>query len=174
MAYIVYNNGEKGMLNTFLGGFAAGTTYMVPADPGAGSNFGVGLGTRGGGVGSNKADTIQQIGEIGWGTGATPLPAGTPSGYVRAKIVRNAGTVGSGSTPAWPAAASGGSNYQVTGPQVQFQFSGAPVANGATLWFVSRSDTGGQDDVLFGADLAATRTFANGDTEKIIVVFRAT
>lgn len=126
--------------------------------PAPGGSWGVGLGTRTGGVGSNKADTISTIAEIGTTTAA---------GYARASITRD--QTGSG----WPAAVLSGS-YQSTAPQVTFSFTGAPTPNGATLFFIAGTTTIGADNAIFGADLSATRTFGNGDSLRVTATFEMT
>lgn len=155
MAGLVWNTGERAFVDGLLGGQSNyGSPVIVPA---AAANWGVGLGTRVGGVGSNKADVMAQILEIGTSTAA---------GYARAAITRDQS--GSG----WPAATKPGSSYQSTAPQVSFSFTGAPSPNGATLWFLSGSTTINADNALFGSDLAATRTFGNGDVERVTVTFQ--
>jgi len=164
MAYIFWNKGEQSLINTWLGGFTAGTNG-VP-----GSALYVGMGARSGGVGSTKsnanngASDANDIAEIG-------LVGGASGGYSRQAVGRTAGTP-SGST--WPAASLVSTSYQSQAPQVTFTFTGAPNLNGATLWFVALTGVAGTNDCLFGADLAATRTFSNGDTERITITYRQT
>lgn len=119
------------------------------------------MGARTGGVGTNKAlgngtNTSTTIAEIG---------QSTANNYSRQSLSRAGGT--------WPSTLSSGS-YQASAPQVTFSFTGAPSLNGATLWFLALNTTIGADNCLFGADLAATRTFSNGDTEKITITYRQT
>lgn len=156
-AAIMYNKGEQSVCDGWLGGQSNyGTPVIVPA---AAGNWGLGLGTRAGGVGSNKADAIATIAEVG---------TTTPAGYARATISRDQAAGG------WPASTKPGSSYQTTAAQKSFTFTGAPNPNGATLWFVSGSGTINQDNALFGADTAATRTFANGDTERVTPTYQQT
>ncbi len=119
------------------------------------------MGSRVGGVGATKStgngtDTSTTIAEIG---------QATPNGYARQSLSRAGGT--------WPSTLSTGS-YQASAPQVTFTFTGTPTLNAATLWFLGLNTTVGADNCLFGADLAATRTFSNGDTEKITITYRQT
>jgi len=159
MASILYNKGEQSLLDAWLTGRGSAAAYgspvTVPDGTGPG-NFGLGLGTRVGGVGSTKADVLAQILEVG---------TSAANGYARATLAR--------STSGWPAATLVSSSYQTTAPQQTFTFTGTPNPNGATLWFVAGAATINQDNCLFGADLAATRTFANGDLEKITATGRA-
>jgi hypothetical protein len=159
MAYLLLNKGEQSLIDTWLAGGSGG---VVP-----GATVYVGLGSKTGGIGSdktvnngtNQATTLAEIGQS------------TANGYARQPLSRNNG----GATPNWPLSTLVSGSYQTTGTQVTFTFTGAPgPLNGATLWFVSLASTVGGIDSLFGADLAATRTFANGDTEKITITYRQT
>jgi len=159
MAYILWNKGEQSLINTWLGDFTPGTNSV----PGTDAVY-VGMGKKSDGVGSDKSLGNGTSDSTIWEIGQTAA-----NGYARQAINRNAG--GSGG---WPAASKSGGSYQSTAPQVTFTFSGAPNANGATLWFVALGQQTGGDDCLFGADLAATRTFADGDTERITITYRQT
>lgn len=161
MASIIWNKGEQSLIDAWLSGRGSaadyGTPVTVPAGSGTVGDFGLGMGTRSGGVGSTKADVMAQILELGTSSAA---------GYARAALER--------STTGWPAATLQSGSYQSEAPQKTFTFTGAPNPNGATLWFVAGSTTTNDDNALFGADTAATRTFANGDTERITVTYRQT
>lgn len=155
MASIVWHKGERSIIDGWLGGQSTyGSPQIIPA---AAGNWGLGLGSRVGGVGSTKGDVMAQILEIG---------TATASGYARAAISRD--QAGSG----WPAA-SLSTYYQSTAPQQSFTFTGPPSPNGATLWFLAGNTTINADNALFGADLAATRTFGNGDVERVTPTFAA-
>lgn len=159
MAAILLNKGEQSLVNTWLvGASATGAT---------GSTTFIGLAKVTGGVaamdktwvyGTTPATQIAEIGVV------------TPNGYARQVINRN----NDAGTPKWPSATLVTTSYQSTGTQVTFTFTGAPNLNDATIWFCALAGTPAGNDILFGADLAATRTFANGDTEKITPTFRAT
>lgn len=159
MAYILWNKGEQSLINTWLGGFT-GLGNMVPS-----STVYVGMGAKTGGVGADKmivngtspSTTLAEIGQSASG------------GYARQGINRNGG--GSGG---WPASSLSSDSHQTTAPQVTFTFTGTPNINGATLWFVALTDVTGADNCLFGADLATTRNFSNGDTERITITYRQT
>jgi hypothetical protein len=160
MAQLITNNGERSMINTWLVG-ASGGGNSVP-----GSAVYVALGSKSGGIGTdktvnngtNQTTTLAEIGQT------------AANGYARQILNRNGG----GATPNWPLASLVSTSYQSTATQVTFTFTGAPNLNGATLWFVALSATINATDALFGADLATTRTFANGDTEKVTVTYRQT
>ena len=159
MAYILWNKGEQSLINTWLGDFAA-STNGVPS----GTAVYVGMGAKSGGVGSDKTvvngtSTSTSLAEIG---------QTTAGGYSRQTVNRDAGSTG------WPAASLISGSYQTTAPQVTFTFTGTPNVNGATLWFVALSSVIATNDCLFGADLAATRNFSNGDTERITITYRQT
>ncbi len=157
MASIVWNKGEQSVIDGWLGGQSNyGSPTIVPA---GGANWGLGLGTRVGGVGSTKADVLAQILELG---------TATANGYARATITRDQSAGG------WPAATKPGASYQSTTAQKSFSFIGAPAPNGATLWFVAGDATTNHDNALFGADTAATRTFSNGDTERVTPTYQQT
>lgn len=156
MASILWNTGEQAFVDTVLSAQA-----VSPAIPASGSNWGLGMGAGGSSATTTKsyvngsgAGTIQEIGQS------------SAAGYGRAALSRN--------NTGWPASTLVSGSYQSTAPQQTFTFTGSPNLNGATLWFVAKSTSLGAVDAMFGADLAATRTFANGDTEKITVTYRQT
>jgi hypothetical protein len=157
MAGIVYNNGEKAFIEGLLAGQTGNLGGSVQIIPTAGSNWGFGLGTRVGGVGSTKADTITQIAELG---------TTTPNGYGRTSIARN--------LTGWPAPSLSGGSYESTIAQQTISFTGAPNPNGATMWFIAGDTTISHDNAIFGADLSATRTFGNGDQELVTPTYQQT
>ena len=157
MASIVWNVGERSQVDGWLGGQSNyGSPVIIPS---VGGSWGLGLGTRVGGVGATKANVMAQIAEVG---------TNTASGYARAAISRD--QTGSG----WPAATKPGSSYQSTAPQKSFSFTNAPDPNGATLWFLAGNTVLNADNCIFGADTAATRTFGNGDVERVTATYQAT
>ena len=156
MTSIVWNTGERAFVDGMLGGQSNyGSPPIVPS---AGGNWGIGLGTQSGGV-NLKADVMAQILEVG---------TVTASGYARATITRD--QTGTG----WPASSLVGGHYSSTAPQVSFSFTAAPSPNGATLWFMAGSTVLNADNCIFGSDLAATRTFGNGDVERVTPTFSQT
>ena len=160
MASIIWNKGEQSVCDGWLGGGGSAAAYLspqiVPSGSGTVGSWGLGLGTRVGGVGSTKADVLAQILEVG---------VTTANGYARQAMLRN--------QTLWPASTLSGS-YSTTGTQQTFTFTGAPNPNSATLWFIAGKNTINEDNILFGADTAATRIFANGDTEKVTPTYKQT
>lgn len=167
MAYIVWNKGERSIIDAWLGGQGDSdlggysSPQLVPVGGNTPGSWAIGLGTRVGGVGGTKADTITQIIEV-------DNVGGGSSGYARQGITRDQTAGG------WPAATLSGSSYASTAPQKSFSFTGAPNPNGATLWFLAGNTTLNADNCLFGADLAATRTFGNGDVERVTATYQQT
>lgn len=161
MASILWNAGEYSELNSWLGGVGAtapvGSPQLIPSASGTVGSWGLGLGTQSGGVGANKANLQAQILELG---------TTTANGYARAVLTRN--------QTSWPASTVVSGSNQSTAPQQLFTFTGAPIPNGATLWFLAGDTTIGHDNCLFGADTAAVRTYANGDTEQVTATMRCT
>jgi hypothetical protein len=108
------------------------------------------------------------------GTNINELGATTASGYARQTIARTIAQAGID----WQAStfdnttSTGGQS--ATADQVTFgAFSGAPSPNGANSWVVTDGTTLNAGQPYFGGDTAATRTFANGDTEKITPTLKA-
>jgi hypothetical protein len=112
MAAIIWNTGEKSVIDAWLSGrgsaAAFGSPVTIPAGSGTVGSFGLGMGTRVGGVGSTKADVMAQILELGTSTAA---------GYARQGLTRD--------TTGWPAATLVTTSYQSTAPQQTFTFTGA-------------------------------------------------
>jgi hypothetical protein len=151
---IVYNQGERAIIEGFWCGQATfGSSPTLVPSPGG--NWGLGLGTRVGGVGVDKTNLLAQILELGTATAA---------GYGRAVLTRDHN--------GWPAPTRPGTSYLTTSPQQTFTFTGGPSPNGATLWFVAGSAVTSDDNALFGADLAQTRTFNIGDVERITAAYQ--
>jgi hypothetical protein len=108
------------------------------------------------------------------GTNVNELGSTTPAGYARQTIARTIAQAGID----WQAStfdnttATGGQS--ATADQVTFgAFSGAPSPNGANSWVVTDGSTLNAGQLYFGGDTAATRTFANGDTEKVTPTLKA-
>lgn len=108
------------------------------------------------------------------GTNVNELGSTTPAGYARQTIARTIAQAGVD----WQAStfdvtpSTGGQS--TTADQVTFgAFSGAPAPNGANSWIVTDGATLNAGQLYFGGDTAATRTFANGDTEKVTPTLKA-
>lgn len=101
------------------------------------------------------------------------LATTTAAGYVRptiAKTINQAG-VDWGTSAADNTFSTGGQS--TTADQVTFSFTGAPSPNGAQSWVLTTGSTLQAGTAYFAADTAATRTFANGDTEKVTATLKA-
>jgi hypothetical protein len=111
------------------------------------------------------------------GSNINEIGSTTAAGYARQTIARSIAT---GSVD-WIAStfdnttSTGGQS--TTSDQVTFgAFSGAPNPNGANSWVVTDGTTlnaSTSAGPFFGGDTAATRTFANGDTEKVTPTLKA-
>lgn len=95
------------------------------------------------------------------GANVNELASTTAAGYARQTI--NKDQTGAG----WGASTTDATGATTTGAQVTFSFTGAPSPNGANSWICSDGTTLNAGQLYFGADTAATRSFANGDTEKV-------
>lgn len=109
------------------------------------------------------------------GSNINEIGSSAAAGYARVTIAR---TIAGGGID-WIASsfdntfATGGQS--ATSDQVTFgAFSGAPNPNGANSWVVTEGTTiNGATPPYFAGDTAATRTFANGDTEKVTPTLKA-
>jgi len=101
------------------------------------------------------------------GTNVNELGSTTASGYARQAVARTIAQAGID----WAAStfdntlSTGGTSQAAD--QVTFSFTGAPSPNGANSWFMGDGTTINAGQIYVAADTAATRTFANGDTEKV-------
>lgn len=107
-------------------------------------------------------------------TNINEIGSTTAAGYARQNIAR---TIAQGGID-WLASSfdntfsTGGQS--VTADQVTFgAFSGAPDPNGANSWVLTDGATLNAGNPYFAGDTAATRTFANGDTEKVTPSLKA-
>lgn len=108
------------------------------------------------------------------GTNINELGSGTAAGYARQSIAKSIAQAGID----WVAStfdnttSTGGQS--AASDQVTFgAFSGAPSPNGALSWTLTDGTTINAGNPYFSADTAATRTFANGDTEKVTPTVKA-
>lgn len=98
----------------------------------------------------------------------------TAAGYARQTIAKsiNQGAIDWGTSTFDNTFSTGGQSS--TADQVTFgAFSGAPDPNGANSWVLTDGSTLNAGQTYFAADTAATRTFANGDTEKVTATLKA-
>ncbi len=108
------------------------------------------------------------------GTNINEIGATTAAGYARQTIARSIaqGAVDWGTSTFDNTTVGGGQS--TTADQTTFgAFSGAPSPNGANSWVVTDGSTLNAGNPYFGGDTAATRTFANGDTEKVTPTIKA-
>jgi len=108
------------------------------------------------------------------GSNVNEIGATTASGYARqtiAKTINQAG-IDWGTSTFDSTFSTGGQSS--TADQVTFgAFSGAPSPNGANSWVLTDGATLNAGQLYFAGDTAATRTFANGDTEKVTATLKA-
>lgn len=107
-------------------------------------------------------------------TNINEIGSTTAAGYARKNIARTIAQAGDD----WTASvfdstfATGGQT--ATADQITFgPFSGAPNPNGANSWVLTDGSTLNAGNPYFAGDTAATRTFANGDTEKVTPAVKA-
>jgi hypothetical protein len=111
------------------------------------------------------------------GTNINEIGSTTANGYARQSIARTIGAGGADwNTSTFDSTlATGGQT--TTADQVTFgAFSGAPSPNGANSWVLTDGTTlnaSTSAGPFFAGDTAATRTFANGDTEKVTPAIKA-
>lgn len=60
-----------------------------------------------------------------------------------------------------------GSGQTDTGAQVTFTFTGTPTGGTATGWFLCTTASGTTGKIIGAVNLAAARTYLNGDTQKV-------
>lgn len=102
------------------------------------------------------------------GTNINEIGSGTAAGYARQTIAKSIAQAGIdwGTSTFDNTTSTGGQT--TAADQVTFgAFSGAPSPNGALSWTLTDGTTINAGNPYFSADTAATRTFANGDTEKV-------
>jgi hypothetical protein len=107
-------------------------------------------------------------------TNINEIGSTTAAGYARQTIARTIaqGGIDWGTSTFDNTFATGG--QESTADQVTFgAFSGAPSPNGANSWVLTDGATLNAGNPYFAGDTAATRTFANGDTEKVTATLRA-
>jgi hypothetical protein len=108
------------------------------------------------------------------GTNVNELGSTTAAGYARQTIAKSINQAGIdwGTSTFDNTTSTGGQS--TTADQVTFgAFSGAPSPNGANSWVLSDGVTLNAGQLYFAGDTAATRTFANGDTEKVTPTLKA-
>lgn len=133
----------------------------------------MGLSTTVVGSGSNMMrDSIWSVTVSG--SNVNEIGSSTANGYARQTIARTIaqGGIDWGTSTLDNTFSTGGQSS--TADQVTFgAFSGAPSPNGANSWALTDGATINAGQLYFAADTAATRTFANGDTEKVTATLKA-
>lgn len=133
----------------------------------------MGLSTTVVGTGSNMARNSVWSATVS-GSNVNEIGSTTAAGYARQTIAKSINQAGIdwGTSTFDSTFATGGQS--TTADQVTFgAFSGAPSPNGANSWALTDGATLNAGQLYFAADTAATRTFANGDTEKVTATLKA-
>jgi hypothetical protein len=133
----------------------------------------MGLSTTVVGSGSNMARNSVWSATVS-GSNVNEIGSTTPAGYARQTIARTIaqGGIDWGTSTFDNTFSTGGQS--TAADQVTFgAFSGAPSPNGANSWAITAGSTINAGDLYVAADTAATRTFANGDTEKVTATIKA-
>jgi hypothetical protein len=133
----------------------------------------MGLSTTVVGTGANMARNSVWSVTIS-GSNVNEIGSTTANGYARQTIARTIaqGGIDWGTSSFDSTFSTGGQS--TTADQVTFgPFSGAPSPNGANSWALTDGSTINAGQLYFAADTAATRTFANGDTEKVTATLKA-
>jgi hypothetical protein len=167
MATIVFQQMSKLVTDYVLG--ASGTVTPPTA-------WTMGLSTTVVGSGANMARASVWSVTIS-GSNINEIGSTTPAAYARQTIAKsiNTGSVDWGTSTFDATFATGGQSSAAD--QVTFgAFSGAPSPNGANSWVITDGTTlnaSTSAGPFVAADTAATRTFANGDTEKVTATIKA-
>jgi hypothetical protein len=129
------------------------------------------------GTGSNMARASSFSATVS-GSNINEIGSTTAAGYARVAVARTISGGGTDWTPSSFDSTFSTGGQSITGDQVTFgPFSGAPSPNGANSWVITETSTINNPTPtaypFFAADTAATRTFANGDTEKVTATLKA-
>jgi hypothetical protein len=133
----------------------------------------MGLSTTAVGSGSNMARNSVWSVTVS-GSNVNEIGSSTANGYARQTIAKsiNTGSIDWGTSTFDNTFSTGGQSSAAD--QVTFgAFSGAPSPNGALSWAITEGTTLNAGNLHVAADTAATRTFANGDTEKVTATIKA-
>lgn len=107
------------------------------------------------------------------GTNINEVGSSTANGYARQTIAKsiNTGSIDWGTSTFDNTLSTGGQS--TAADQITYTFSGAPSPNGAVSFCMTDGSTLNAGNPYMSGDLAATRTFANGDTEKVTLTVKA-
>ena len=124
------------------------------------------------GSGSNMARNSVWSATVS-GSNVNEIGSTTANGYARADIAKSINQAGVdwGTSTFDNTFSTGGQT--TTADQVTISFTGAPNPNGANSWVLTDGATLNAGQLYFAGDTAATRTFANGDTEKVTPAIKA-
>lgn len=164
MATIVFQRASQLFTDYVLG---ASGSITPPA------SWTMGLSTTAVGSGSNMARNSVWSVTVS-GSNVNEIGSGTANGYARQTIAKsiNTGSIDWGTSTFDNTFSTGGQSTQAD--QVTFgTFSGAPSPNGANSWALTDGTTLNAGQLYVAADTAATRTYGNGDTEKVTITLKA-
>lgn len=164
MASIVFQQMSKFVTDYVLG---ASGSVLPPA------SWTMGLSTTVVGSGANMARNSVWSATVS-GSNVNEIGSTTANGYARQTIAKsiNTGSIDWGTSTFDSTFSTGGQS--TAADQVTFgAFSGAPSPNGANSWAITDGSTLNAGTLYVAADTAATRTFANGDTEKVTATIKA-
>jgi len=133
----------------------------------------MGLSTTAVGSGANMARNSLWSVTVS-GSNVNEIGSTTANGYARQTIAKSINQAGIdwGTSTFDNTFSTGGQSSAAD--QVTFgAFSGAPSPNGANSWAITDGSTINAGQLYVAADTAATRTFANGDTEKVTATIKA-
>lgn len=101
------------------------------------------------------------------GTNVNEIGSTTPAGYARQAVAKSIGTgsIDWGASTFDNTLSTGGTS--MAADQVTFSFSGTPSPGATNSWFMGDGTSLNAGQIYVAADTAATRNFANGDTEKV-------
>jgi hypothetical protein len=107
------------------------------------------------------------------GTNVNELASTTAAGYARQAVARTINQAGIdwGTSSFDNTLSTGGTSS--TADQVTFSFTGTPSPQGANSWFMGDGTSLNAGQIYVAADMAATRNFANGDTEKVTATIKS-
>lgn len=107
------------------------------------------------------------------GSNVNEIGSTAANGYARQSIAKSINQAGiDWGTSSFDSTFSTG-GQTTTADQVTFTFTGAPNPNGANSWVLTDGTSLNAGQLYFAGDTAATRTFANGDTEKVNPAIKA-
>lgn len=109
------------------------------------------------------------------GSNVNEIGSTSAQGYARQDVARsiNTGSIDWGTSTFDNTFAQPTGGQSTVADQVTFgAFSGAPNPNGANSWVLTDGATLNAGQLYCAGDTAATRTFANGDTEKVTVTIK--